>query len=280
LFVFLQKVIATFSPQYPELTFKLYLEAAIAADKCAMMKARSDLSAGKEITSKAPAEGASDSLFKDSISASADFGSIAYEFICQAFSVYEDEINDSKVQVRSISSMISCLVCCNMLEKGDYEALITKTAQSGARLVKKQDQCKIILLCSHLFYRIPDDENISRSHFSCCYRNPQRVLECLQRSLKIADACMASSSSANLQLFIDILEQYIYFFEKENPAITDTFVSRLIALINELIDSTRDFSDASIQAQTHYRHILQYIAKKKQSSSEDGSSGRFSLIVT
>jgi vacuolar protein sorting-associated protein 35 len=166
-----------------------------------------------------------------------------------------------------------------MLEKSDYEALTTKTAQSGARLVKKTDQCKIILLCSHLFYRTSEDDSIISGKLSCCYRNPQRVLECLQRSLKIADGCMTSSSSANLQLFIDILEQYVYFFEKENPAITDTFVSRLIALINELIDSTRDYSDASIQAQSHYRHILHYIAKKKQSS-ELASAGRFSLIVT
>ncbi len=61
--------------------------------------------------------------------------------------------------------------------------------------------------------------------------------------LKIVDASMALSSSANLWLLIDILEQYIYASEKENHAITNMFVFRLLALIIELIDSTRDFLD-------------------------------------
>jgi len=243
----------------------------MAADKCATWKANSGHGTHSNSSKKAAPE-VYDSLFKEPTSG--DIGSIAYEFISQAFSIYDDEMNDSKVQFRSISSLIGCLLSCNMFEKGDYESLITKTAQCGARLLKKPDQCKIIMLCSHLFYRNDASDEISKDK-SSSYRNPQRVLECLQRSLKIADACMASSS--NLQLFIDILEEYIYFFEKQNPAITDTFVSGLIALINELIDSMRDYSDATIQAQTHYRHILHYIAKKKQS---EGEMGRFRSIVT
>lgn len=43
------------------------------------------------------------------------------------------------------------------------------------------------------------------------------MLECLQRALKIADACM--SSSVHVQLFVDILNEYLYFFEHKNPAV-------------------------------------------------------------
>jgi len=255
LFVFLQKILASLAPHYPELSFKLYLEAAVAGDKCAVLKARAGHVAKHEV---------SDSLFKEP--AGADFSSIAYEFMSQAFVIYEDEISDSKAQFRSIALMIGSLLSCKMFEKEDYEALITKTAQYGARLLKKPDQCRIVMLCSHLFYRV-DGEN--------SYCNPQRVLECLQRALKIADVCMTSSN--NLQLFIEILEHYVYYFEKENPAITDKFVSGLIALINELIDTMKDYSDASVQAQTHYRLVLQYIAQKKRS---EDSAGRFASILS
>jgi vacuolar protein sorting-associated protein 35 len=40
------------------------------------------------------------------------------------------------------------------------------------------------------------------------------VLECLQRSLKIADVCM--SSSMHVHLFVEILNQYLYYFENDN----------------------------------------------------------------
>ena len=53
------------------------------------------------------------------------------------------------------------------------------------------------------------------------YQNEKRVLECLQRSLKIADVCMASSM--HLQLFVEILNEYLIFFERKCPTITCDF---------------------------------------------------------
>ena len=41
-----------------------------------------------------------------------------------------------------------------------------------------------------------------------------RVLECLQRALKIADAC-ASSSSFQVSLFVDILDDVSTLYDKE-----------------------------------------------------------------
>lgn len=48
-------------------------------------------------------------------------------------------------------------------------------------------------------------------------RDARRVLECLQRSLKIADVCIAGG--VNAQLFIEILNHYVYFFEADNPEV-------------------------------------------------------------
>merc|ERR1711935_1076743 len=154
-----------------------------------------------------------------------DFNSITNEFMTQALLLYESEISDSKCQPQAITSIVGTLVSFRSLEKKEYETLITKTTQYAARLLKKPDQCKMVLLCSHLFFKGEEDG---------AYQNPQRVLECLQRALKIADACTATSPT-NLQLFVDILDQYIYFYERDNPIITDRFISGLIALIHEHI---------------------------------------------
>ena len=135
LFVFVQKLIAGVATAHAEIGLKLYLECALAAENCASLNVRG----------------------KNHSSGSCDFNGMAYEFIAQAFILYEDEISDSKIQYRSIVSMVGTLLSCRSFVKEDYESLITKTTQYGAKLLRKPDQCKMIILCSHLFYRGEDD---------------------------------------------------------------------------------------------------------------------------
>ena len=49
------------------------------------------------------------------------------------------------------------------------------------------------------------------------FKEGKRVLECLQKSLRIADACM--DSSMNVKLFVEILNEYLYYFEAKNEAV-------------------------------------------------------------
>eukprot|EP01050_Picozoa_sp_SAG11_P015990 SAG11_NODE_2128_length_3781_cov_1.507061_2_plen_98_part_00 len=73
--------------------------------------------------------------------------------------------------------------------------------------MKKQDQCRAFYLASHLFWM---DER-SGGHI----KDEKKILECLKKALKIADAWSKESaaSSTHLTLFVDILNQYLYFFE-------------------------------------------------------------------
>ena len=64
------------------------------------------------------------------------------------------------------------------------------------------------------------------------YQNPQRSLECLQRCLKLADA-INSADPSNGDLFIDLLEDYVYFFENKNPVISKAFIDGLVSLIKD-----------------------------------------------
>ena len=243
--VFLQKTVAILAPINPELAFKLYLEIATATDVLAY------------------------SIKPSFESSSTEFSSIAYDFLTQAFLVYEDEITESSAQVRAITSIVGTLLSCRTFEKTDYEALITKTAQYSAKLLKKPDQCRMVCLCSRLFYAGGKDAVNT-------YHNPQRVLECLQRGLKIADACSRQSSS-NIQLFVEILDYYVYYYEVGNPAITDKFVSGLVALVNEHLQSVGVTSSPAIaETKAHYGQILDLIKKKKV---EKETAERFGLIV-
>lgn len=131
--VFLQKTVAMLAPSNPEIAFKLYQEIAVATDLLAH------------------------STQQHFESSSSEFTSIAYDFLTQSFLVYEDEITDSTAQVRAITSIVGTLLTCKTFEKTDYEALITKTAQFSAKLLKKPDQCRMVCLCSRLFHVVGKD---------------------------------------------------------------------------------------------------------------------------
>ena len=93
------------------------------------------------------------------------------------------------------------------------------------------------------------------------YSNPQRCLECLQRALKLADAC-TTANPADLKLFVDLLDHYLFFFEKNNPSITGKYLSGLVALVQEHLAGDVSGGGAS-KAQFH--QIVSYIRRKKES---------------
>lgn len=61
--------------------------------------------------------------------------------------------------------------------------------------------------------------------FSFQLHGGKRVMECLKKALKIANQCM--DPSLQVQLFIEILNRYIYFYEKENEAVSGNALSLL-----------------------------------------------------
>jgi vacuolar protein sorting-associated protein 35 len=92
-------------------------------------------------------------------------------------------------------------------------------------------------------------------------------LECLQRALKLADAC-TSANPANLNLFVDLLDLYLYFFEKKNPSITGNYITGLVALIKEHAGNLEQFggNDTSAvgEAKAHFFEIVRYIKRMKE----------------
>lgn len=181
------------------------------------------------------------------------FKSIAYEFMTKSFILYEDLGNDHKAQIRSINLIAGTMYQCTKFSKEDCENLITRITQSSAKLLKKPDQCRMVQVCCHLFWATKPKKKKN-------YQNEKRVLECLQRSLKIADVCMASSM--HLQLFVEILNEYLIFFERKCPTITWKYLDGLVELINEHMN-TQEAPDPATKK--FYSNTLEYIRKKQAS---------------
>ncbi|KAG4214263.1 hypothetical protein ERO13_A01G110300v2 [Gossypium hirsutum] len=186
-----------------------------------------------------------------------DIEHVAYEFFTQAFVLYEEEIADSKAQVTAIHLIIGTLQRMNVFGVENRDTLTHKATGYSARLLKKADQCRAVYACSHLFW-VDDQDGI---------KDGERVLLCLKRALRIANAAqqmanVARGSGGPVSLFVEILNKYIYFFEKGNKQITSSAIQGLIEFINTEMQS--DSTNPDSVADAFLASTLRYIQFQKQ----------------
>jgi len=81
------------------------------------------------------------------------FEDLSYEFYVQAFTVYEDSINESRAQLQAITLIISTLQGAKIFTEDNYDVLITKAALHGAKLLKKPHQSTAVHLASHMWWQ-------------------------------------------------------------------------------------------------------------------------------
>ncbi|WVO17904.1 tubulin beta chain [Cryptococcus depauperatus] len=158
---------------------------------------------------------------------------LTYEFFVQAFVIYEESISESRAQLQAINGIISTLQTSRVFGIDNYDTLITKAALHGSKLLKKSHQATTVLYASHMWWQgnVPGKEKDDKPPF----RDGKRVLECLQKSLRIASSCIDEMTS--VQLYVDALDRYIYYFEQGVEAVTPKYVNSLVELITSNIDS-------------------------------------------
>ncbi|KAF3927673.1 hypothetical protein ABW21_db0202658 [Orbilia brochopaga] len=186
------------------------------------------------------------------------FEEAAYEFFAQAFTIYEEAISDSRAQFQAVCIIAGALHSTRNFSKENYDTLITKCALHGSKLLKKPDQCRAVYLASHLWWAVEipaRDEEDGKP----LYRDGKRVLECLQRALRVADNCM--DAAVSIELFVEILNRYVYYFDQQNEAVTVRYINGLIELIHSNLGNSSD-SAANESPKAHFERTLEYIASR------------------
>ncbi|KAJ6405934.1 hypothetical protein OIU84_013828 [Salix udensis] len=186
-----------------------------------------------------------------------DLESVAYEFFTRAFILYEEEVADSKTQVTALHLIIGALQRMHVFGVENRDTLTHKATGHSAKLLKKPDQCRAVYACSHLFW-VDDQDGI---------KDGERVLLCLKRALRIANAAQQIASatrgcSGPVTLFVEILNKYLYFFEKGNPQITSAAIQGLIELITNEMQSDSTTPDPVSDA--FLASTIRYIQFQKQ----------------
>ncbi|KAK6586070.1 hypothetical protein PZA11_001127 [Diplocarpon coronariae] len=186
---------------------------------------------------------------------------VSYEFFAQAFTIYEEAISDSRAQFQAVCIIAGALHEVRNFGRENYDTLITKCALHGSKLLKKPDQCRAVYLASHLWWAVPivargeteDDEKK-------LYRDGKRVLECLQRALRVADACM--DTAVSVELFVEILNRYVYYFDQQNDAVTTKYLNGLIELIHSNLQTNLE-SVTIDMPKRHFQRTIEYIASRE-----------------
>lgn len=70
----------------------------------------------------------------------------------QAFTLYEEEVTDSRAQQAAITLIIATLEQLSSLGEENHETLRSNCAMSSSRLLKKPDQCRSVATCAHVFW--------------------------------------------------------------------------------------------------------------------------------
>ncbi|KAJ5588669.1 Vacuolar protein sorting-associated protein 35 [Penicillium hordei] len=189
------------------------------------------------------------------------FEEVSYEFFAQAFTIYEDAISDSRAQFQAVCIISGALHGSRGFSKENYDTLITKAALHGSKLLKKPDQCRAVYLASHLWWVVENPQR-EEDDPKDLYRDGKRVLECLQRALRVADACM--DTAVSVELFVEILNRYVYYFDQQNETVTTKYLNGLIELIHSNLQTNEDEANANLDGpKRHFQRTLEYIRSRE-----------------
>ncbi|ELU14760.1 hypothetical protein CAPTEDRAFT_161426 [Capitella teleta] len=189
---------------------------------------------------------------------------VAYEFMSQGFSLYEDEISDSRAQLAAITLIIATIERMSCFGEENHEPLRTQCALAASKLLKKPDQCRGVGVCSHLFWSGKTQENNGEE-----MKDGKRVMECLKKGLRIANQCM--DACVQVQLFVEVLNHYVYFYEKGNTQVTVQILNQLITKIRDDLPNLES-NEETDQINKHFSNTIEHLRLQMESTEKDAPS--------
>lgn len=77
--------------------------------------------------------------------------------------------------------------------------------------------------------------------------------------------------SVQVQLFVELLNHYIYFFEKGNDQVSVQILNQVIGKIKEELPNLES-SDETEQITKHFQNTIDHIKSRKETPEADGIS--------
>ena len=141
----------------------------------------------------------------------------------------------------------------------NHDPLRTQCALAASKLLKKPDQCRGVQVCSHLFWSGKTKNNNGEE-----LRDEKRVLDCLKKGVKIATQCMDSGTKA--QLYVELLNKYIFFAEKGHSGVSDEILQELVKRIRDELPNVEP--EEADQITRHFENTLAHLRVRQEAGEE------------
>ncbi|KRX94320.1 Vacuolar protein sorting-associated protein 35 [Trichinella pseudospiralis] len=173
----------------------------------------------------------------------------AYEFMAQAFAIYEEEISVSKEKLAAIILIAGTLQRMTCFGEDDHERLRDQCRLAASKLISKSSQCRAVATCAHLFWssRIADRDQPMH--------DGEQVVNCLKKCLQIASQCMDPCAQ-----------------------IVTHQLNELIAKIRETLLQLEPSSDSE-QIQRHFNNSVEHLREKAVAAKVSGSIAFAELVL-
>jgi len=106
-------------------------------------------------------------------------------------------------------------------------------------------------------------------------REEKRTLECLKKGARIASQCL--DAGVQVQLYVELLNSYLFYFERGNSLVTIAMLNQLIAKIEEELPNLEP-SEETKQIEMHYKNTLTHI-KSRMETTDTGLEVSFAGIT-
>lgn len=183
------------------------------------------------------------------------FEPICFEFLSQALLVLEEGELDTAKQFQAIGAIVGTATQISCLAPDNLETVQTKTVQHAARMLKKPMACRAISTCTHLYW-------------TDYTRDGKRVLECLQKCLKIVGA-VVQNDAKQCVLWVEMLDKYVYYFEVGVEEVQLEHLQQLLVLCLEHITFAENDSASQAEAKKAKDHLRGVVKHLKSQRAQD-----------
>lgn len=196
-----------------------------------------------------------------------------HTFFSEALLLHED-VPESALQRSSLLATIGALsdVGPGAMGVEVFEQLAKRCATFAARLLRKAHAVECALAGAKLFWThrtplpvVADARDASTGPESAAakYENPEALKQCLSKAEGMAEDAIPRHRGS----YVDIVETYVYLFERQCTAIEAADIVRVVQLARERLAESSVRDEASV----HFDAIIDHIKAAQQRAAHDAA---------
>ena len=182
-----------------------------------------------------------------------NFEEACASFMNGALNIFNEGKYDINHKYFLLSQICGYLVNFTILSKENLENIIKVLMDTGNKMTKRGDQFNTMIDIGQIYYIVLKDG--------------KKVLDCINKARKFANFAMTNPQ--NLNLYVDLLNKFLYFIDVENEIVTIKAdqIDEMIELIKNHIETIKNevSKDSSFlpAIESYFNNTIEFIKKRK-----------------